>query len=155
MRATRTTARSSSVSLPRFSMCRSMASRLAICMIGGGVEKSANPDTPQDHSCIWSPPEKNGRPCIDVDALLLLADWLEQRSSAEDLDVSDNGGQRCRDQRSPPAPSAERSAKAVATDTPAGRTLATRGSRPSTPGHRSPDDHASSPASGNTGGDMR
>ena len=132
-----------------------MANKLEFYMSGGGMERSAKPDTPQDHSCIWLPLEKNGLPRIDVDALLLLADWLEQRASAEDSDVSDNGGQRCRDQRFPPAPTAERSAKVVATDTPAGRTLATPRSRTSTPGRRSSDDHASSPTSGNVGGEMR
>ena len=155
MRATRTIARSSSKSLPRFSMRQSLVSRLEVYMSGGGKERSAKPDTPKDHSCIWRPHENNGGFCIDVDALLLLADWLGQRSSVEQLGDPDNGGQRCRDQRFPPAPSAARSAKAVATNTPVGRTLATPESRSSASGHRSPDDHASSPASGNAGGGMR
>ena len=50
--ATRTIARSSSKSLPRFSMCRSMASRLAIYMIGGGMERSIYGRSSQP--CRWT-----------------------------------------------------------------------------------------------------
>ncbi|HBE68477.1 MAG TPA: hypothetical protein DDW52_10055 [Planctomycetaceae bacterium] len=87
--------------------------------------------------------------------MLLLANWLGQRSSVEHLDVSDNGGQRCHDQKFPPAPRAERSAQADAADTSVGRALATSESRSSASDHRSPDDHASSPTSEIIGGEMR
>jgi len=103
-------------------------------------------------ACICSQPEKNGVYRIDVDALLLLANWLQQRSSSLGSEARDNGGLACTDQKFPPAPSSVEPESAVAQDGSAEGTLATSRSRQARANPRSTDDRASAPASSEQGG---